>query len=59
MFSSVTLPGTGNNVLEQGRSGADTREKDFLILTVVKQDHIFTGKSSHPQGGLTRVPAKH
>lgn len=44
MFSSVLLPGTGNNVLLQDRSGVDTGEKDFLILTIVKQDHLFTGK---------------
>jgi len=44
MFSSVTLPGARNDVLQQGRSGVDTREKDFLVLTAVKQDHLFTGK---------------
>lgn len=36
MFSSVTLPRTGNNVLQQGRSGVDAGENDILISTAVK-----------------------
>lgn len=59
MFSSVTLPRTGNNVLQQGRSGVDAGEKDILISTVVKQEHLFTGKGSQPQGGLTRISDRH
>lgn len=44
MFSGVTLPGTGNNILQPGRSGIFTMGKDFLFLTVDKQDHFFTRK---------------
>lgn len=44
MFSGVTLPGTGNNVLKSGRSGIFTMGNDSLILKVDKQDHLFTGK---------------
>lgn len=44
MFSGVTLPGTGDNVLQPGRSGIFTMGKDFLILTVDKQDDLFSGK---------------
>lgn len=44
MFSGVTLSGTGNNVLQSGRSGIFTIGKDFLILTVDKSDHLFTGE---------------
>lgn len=49
MFSGVTLPGTGSNVLQPGKSGILTMEKDFLVLTVDKQDHLFAGE------GLLRV----
>lgn len=44
MFSAFTLPGKGNNVLQPGRLGILTMEKNFLTLTVDKQDHLFTGK---------------
>lgn len=30
--------------LQQGRSDADTREKDILVLTIVKQNNFFMGK---------------
>lgn len=44
MFSGVTLPGTGNNVLQSGRSDIFTMGTDFRFLTVVKQHHLFTRK---------------
>ena len=59
MFSRVTLPGTRNNVLQQGRSGVDTGEKDFLILKIVKTGSLMYRKRSHPQSGLTRISDKH
>lgn len=54
MFSGVTLPGTGDNVLQPGRSGIFTMGKDILILTVDKQDDLFSGKKNPSQGGLTK-----
>lgn len=56
MFFGVTLPGTGNNVLQPGKSGILTMEKDFLVLTV---NRIICSQEKESSGWSYKISDKY
>lgn len=56
MFFGVTLPGTGNNVLQPGKSSILTMEKDFLVLTV---NRIICSQEKESSGWSYKISDKY